>query len=95
MYRVYYHNQQLHEKKNIYNIEAHERGLAGWPGGICRLASKMSRLRLNVGPAINCHPGVLQAGRGIDVCATLGWTLNGRSVCCSQLVNGGIKKKGG
>ena len=32
-------------------------------------ASELSRLGSNLGPAINCHPSVSQAGRFIYVCA--------------------------
>ena len=38
--------------------------LEGWQDGleVCTLISKLSSLGLNPDPAINCHPGVPQAG---------------------------------
>ena len=36
---------------------------------MCTFASELSSLGLNLEPAINCHPGVLQAGLCINVCA--------------------------
>ena len=36
---------------------------------VCTFASELSSLGLNFGPATNSHPGVSQAGRGINVCA--------------------------
>ena len=45
----------------------------GWQDGLDlgerTLASKLSRLGSNPDPAINCHPGVSQAGLFINVCA--------------------------
>ena len=38
---------------------------------MCTIVSELSYLRLNLGQAINCHPGVSHEGRGIDVCAFL------------------------
>ena len=42
--------------------------------GLCKnrargMRSELSSLGSNLGPAINCHPGVSQAWRGIAVCA--------------------------
>ena len=39
----------------------HNEGLAGKPE-VRTLSSELSSLGLNPGPAINCHPGVLQEG---------------------------------
>ena len=41
-------------------------GLTGWPEGT---HTKLSSLSLNPDQAINCHPGVSQAGKFIDACA--------------------------
>ena len=46
-------------------------GQAGWPRDTYTdtLASKLSGLGRNLGPAINCRPGVSQARQLVNVCA--------------------------
>ena len=43
-------------------------GILGWQDDleVCTLPSELSSLGSNPDPAINCHPGVSQAGRFID-----------------------------
>ena len=40
---------------------------------ICTFTSKLSSLGSNPNPAINCHPGVSQAGLYINVCHPSDW----------------------
>ena len=43
----------------------------GWKDGldVRTLASKLARLSSNPDPAINCHPGISQAGSFVNMCA--------------------------
>ena len=51
------------------------------------LASELSSLRWNVDTAINCHPGVSYAERGINVCRPLDGHYTGCPVCQRHLVD--------
>ena len=65
----------LHDNTHNHkaNMTIHSRDMIGRDDRpnleICTLATELSSLCLNLDSAVNCHPGVSQAGRGINVCA--------------------------